>query len=256
MALLNTRSLLSGCCIGLMAFASTGSAQPSETQAGEASRTVDAATTSRSGSPAPSSANMAKRYGAAKEQTALGRVLSMFAADADAARYDTDTGLAWGAFETAEGNDNAYRRSAKIRLLGFGPADLPAGAGSDLKMVKGNGGDSWLTIHGFRQGSVYSLYVQKPYVPDDDAEGVDYARLIADQLDSAVITPLAVNCAKSADGDGPDTQSTAFYSIKVDGGTIWMAGTVEEGGKYSGGNIILNFTREEPAQEMNACTGK
>lgn len=242
--------------MGLMAFASAGSAQSSEKQVGEADRAVDAAATSSSDSPAVPPTNMGKRDGVAKEQTALGRVLSMFAADADAARYDTDTGLAWGAFETAEGNDNAYQRSAKIRLLGFGPADLPVGAGSDLRMVKGNGGDSWLTLHGFKQGSVYSLYVQKPYVPDDDAGGVDYRRLIAVQLDHAVITPLAVNCAKSADGDGPDTQNTAFYSIKVDVGTIWMTGTIEEGDKYSGGNIILNFTREEPAQEMNTCTGK
>ncbi|MGN6152727.1 MAG: hypothetical protein ACTHOH_12090, partial [Lysobacteraceae bacterium] len=181
--------------------------------------------------------------------------------DALLALYVTDAGAQWRAYDglaAAHWNDPApvendavadpalrFSRRGHMLLAGFGEAALPDGhAGADAGARMGNEGEAGLTLNGDAD-RVNEVAIVKFYPSDD------YAQVLAAQLPSAAVAPVADQCTLDAYGS-ENVQKNAFYRIDLGGErAVFVEAFVDEDGGPAGpGSTTFVFTRDKPAARI------
>lgn len=191
----------------------------------------------------------------------LANLISAYAASTSGSweTFGAIPGVTWRDAEPVHNLDakpqNAYSRSGKLVLLGFGDADLPNGkTGPDSDYVRGNEGESGVTLNG-STSAVTSLAVTKFY-PD-----ADYREVLDAQLGPGGKTHLIASGCQLAEGTATNEQNSArneFFAISLPSGeTIFAEGTVDdESGKYSPGSTTYFLYKEEPAIRIDSMQCK
>ena len=151
--------------------------------------------------------------------------------------------------------ENAYSRSGKLTLAGFGQTELPNGkTGPEADYVQGNEGESGVTLNGSVE-QVTSIAVMKFY-PDKDYRHV----LMAQIGEGGSVRPIAAECrlAEGTTTNEPNFTRNAFFELTLsDGQTLFAEGTVdEEGGKYTPGSTTYFFYRSAPADRIESMQCK
>ena len=192
------------------------------------------------------------------QMTTLQKLLTAFDAQAGWDAYSDITGISW--FDSKQssspepdsnGSGTLYQRSGKMRLAGFSETDLPNGkAGADFDYVRGNEGESGVTLTG-GAASVDEIAVTKFYA------NTDFAEVITRQFSGAVrLQPITVACpvAYGSTTGEENPEKNAFYHLSLpSGGDLYFEGSVvEDAGKYSPGTTVYRFYRDRPAKRMEA----
>ena len=169
--------------------------------------------------------------------------------------FGTVPGVTWRDNEAVPNPDakpeNAYSRSGKLLLAGFGETDLPNGkTGPDADYVRGNEGESGVTLNG-NADQVTSIAVMKFY-PD-----TDYRKVLDAQFGPGGKTRLIATRCRLAEGTTANEQNLArneFFEITLPGGGVLFAeGTIdEEGGKYTPGSTTYFFYRSVPTDRIQS----
>jgi hypothetical protein len=195
---------------------------------------------------------------------------TMSALDRLLATYASTTPPTWAAFDGVEGIDwtdaaaienpdagpeYRFSRSGKLLLSGFAENDLPNGkAGADADYVRGNEGESGVTLSGTAD-QVTSIAVQKFYA---DA---DYRKVLQAQIgDKGSVRAIAAACqlAEGTTAAEANFARNEFFELSLaDGAKLFAEGTVdEEGAKYSPGSTTYLFYKEEPTKRIDSMQCK
>lgn len=189
--------------------------------------------------------------------TPLNAIVDILSTRPEWSSFSGAPGIQW--FDTApvadegdgEGSSGSLSRSGKLLLQGFDETDLPNGrAGTDFDYVRGNEGESGITLSGDAQ-SVDEIAVTKFY-PD-----TDYVSVLARQFPGAVrLQAITASCpvAYGSTMQEANAEKNAFYRLTLpSGGVLYVEGSViEDGGKYSPGNTVYRFYRTKPVKRMEA----
>ncbi|HEV8692630.1 MAG TPA: hypothetical protein VGQ93_00360 [Lysobacter sp.] len=178
--------------------------------------------------------------------TPLSNVLMAFASEAGQSwkSYDTVPGTVWLAAAPSEYAKGKYQRNGRLLLTGFGLAKLPNGkTGAEYGTVEDNEGQSGLTLAGDAE-QVQMLSVKKFYFSDD------YQPILGRQFETTgKVTRIADGCISEEDAEM--ASNPAFFEVALPGGkSVYAEVFLEEGGKYSPGYTVFDFTREEPVARI------
>lgn len=179
--------------------------------------------------------------------------------------YATPPSPGWEAFGSIQGvawNDqsathdpdarpeNAYSRSGKLTLAGFGETDLPNGkTGVDADYVRGNEGRAGLTLNGTKD-QVTSIAVMKFYADQD------YVKVLQAQFGAGSVQPITRTCrlAEGTSTGEANYARNAFFRVSLPGGrsAFAEASVDEEGAKYTPGSTTYFFYRSEPTERIQS----
>lgn len=194
------------------------------------------------------------------DMTALDSLLNKYASLATPSweGFDAVKGVSWsdaGKLPNPDGQpNNAFYRSGRLLLAGFGETDLPNGkTGPEADYVRGNEGDAGITLNG-TENEVTSIAVNKFY-PDED-----YAKVLRSQIGTGEVRVIASRC-QFAEGTTTGEENYArneFFQVSLTNGAVIFAegATDEEGGKYTPGSTNYFFYKEEPTGRIDSMKCK
>jgi hypothetical protein len=182
----------------------------------------------------------------AEAATPLSNVLMAFASEAGRSwkSYDAVPGTTWLAAAPTEYAKGKYQRNGHLLLVGFGLAKLPNGkTGAEYGTVEDNEGQSGVTLTGDAE-QVQMLSVKKFYFNDD------YQPILDRQFEAVgKVTRIAEDCMSEEDAEM--ASNPAFFKVALSGGkNVYAEAFLEEGGKYSPGYTVFDFSREEPVARI------